>query len=51
MQLHGFCDASEHAYAAVTYLRMTDSTGLVHVALVTCKTKLAPIKCLTIPRL
>ena len=51
IQLHGFSDASQDAYAAVVYLRMTDSKGEVHVALVASKTKVAPIKRLTIPRL
>ena len=50
-QLHGFCDASEDAYAGVIYLRSTDSDGKVHVSLVIAKTKVAPIKRLTIPRL
>ena len=48
-ELHGFSDASELAYAAVVYLRMTDSTGNVQVMLVTSKTKFVPIKRLTIP--
>lgn len=43
-ELHGFCDASEQAYAAVVYLRMTDTDGNVQIALVTSKTKVAPIK-------
>ena len=51
VQLHGFCDASEQAYAGVIYLRMTDSDGNVEVSLVCSKTKVAPIKRLTIPRL
>ncbi len=50
MQLHGFADASEAAYAAVVYLRSDDSVG-VQTALVMAKTKVAPIKKLTIPRL
>ena len=50
-ELHGFCDASERAYAAVVYLRMIDADGNVQVTLVTSKTKVAPIKRLTIPRL
>ena len=50
-QLHGFCDASELAYAGVVYLRMTDSNENVHISLVAAKTKVAPIKRLTIPRL
>ena len=51
VQLHGFCDASENAYGAVIYLRSTDPIGGVHITLVTAKTKVAPIKRLTIPRL
>ena len=50
-ELHGFSDASEHAYAAVVYLRMTDTGGNTQVTLVTSKTKVAPIKKLTIPHL
>ena len=50
-QIHGFSDASELAYAAVVYLRQVDSTGTVHIALVAAKTKVAPIKRQSIPRL
>ena len=51
IQLHGFCDTSEVAYAGVVYLRTTDSKNNVHVSLVMAKTKVALIKWLTIPRL
>ena len=51
MELHGFSDASESAYAAVIYTRIIDSQGNVHVSLVMSKTKVAPIKRLSIPRL
>ena len=51
VQLHGFSDASEQAYVGVVYLRMVDSTGGVHTSLVMSKTKVAPIKRLTIPHL
>lgn len=51
VQLHGFSDASEVAYGGVVYLRLQDSRGRVHVSLVTSKTKVAPIKRQTIPRL
>ena len=50
-ELHGFCDASESAYAAVVYFRTTDTYGGVHVSVVIAKTRVAPIKRLTIPRL
>ena len=48
MQLHGFSDPSEEAYAGVVHLRMMDSTGNM---LFISKTKVAPIKRLSIPRL
>ena len=51
VQLHGFSDASEEAYSGVVYLCMVDSLQRVHTSLVTSKTKVAPIKRLTIPRL
>ena len=51
MQLHGFCDASKSAYAGVAYLRSVDQDGLIHVGLIMAKTKVAPIKRLTKPRL
>ena len=50
-QLHGFCDASEDAYSGVVYLRMEDTDGNTHVAIVASKTRVAPIKHLSIPRL
>ena len=51
LQLHGFCDASELAFAAVIYFRAEDSSGIVHTSLVMSKTRVAPLKRLTIPRL
>ena len=51
LQIHGFSDASEDAYAGVVYLRMVDSAGAVHTSLVVSKTKVSPIKRLSIPRL
>ena len=51
LQLHGFCDASEVAYSGVVYIRMKDQEGNIHVAMVVAKTKVAPIKRLSVPRL
>ncbi len=51
LQLHGFCDASENAYAGVVYLRGQDILGNTHISLVMAKTRVAPLKRLTIPRL
>ena len=50
-EIHGFSDASELAYAAVVYLRTTDTSNQTHMSLVMSKSKVAPIKRLTIPRL
>ena len=49
-QLYGFCDASLKAYAAVVYLVM--ETGRERVPRLVCaKTRVAPLKELTLPRL
>lgn len=50
-ELHGFCDASKIAYAAVVYLIIIDSDGNNHVSLVAAISKVAPIKQVSIPRL
>ena len=42
---------SEQEDAGVVYLHMTDSRGSIHTSLITSKTKVTPIKRLTIPRL
>ena len=51
IQLHGFSDAPERTYAAVVYIRSTYSDGQVDVRLVASKSRVAPIKKQTIPRL
>lgn len=51
IQLHGFSDTSECAYATVVYIRSTYSDGQVEVRLVASKSRVAPIKRQTIPRL
>ena len=51
VQLHGFSDASEKAYAAVVYIRSTYDHYPPLVTLVSAKTKVAPLKSLSIPRL
>ncbi|XP_075159384.1 uncharacterized protein LOC142232519 [Haematobia irritans] len=47
---HGFCDASEKAYAAALYIRIVDGDS-VSAHLVYSKTRVAPLKTLSIPRL
>ena len=51
LQLHHFSDASQSAYGTVTYLRIIDDKGQVHVSFLFSKSKLAPIKVMNIPRL
>lgn len=48
--LHGFCDASKEAYAAVIYL-VARSDSQVCVRFVVSKTRVVPRQELTIPRL
>ncbi|XP_058817898.1 uncharacterized protein LOC131681207 [Topomyia yanbarensis] len=50
LQLHIFVDASEQAFAACAYFRIVDRER-VRCCLVASKTKVAPLKPLSIPRL
>ena len=50
-QLHGFSDASMHAYAAVIYIRATSVNHPPTCTFVSAKTRVAPVKPLSIPRL
>ncbi|XP_055922749.1 uncharacterized protein LOC129953531, partial [Eupeodes corollae] len=50
-ELHAFCDASLDAYAAVVYCRSISVSGEITVSLVAAKSKVAPIKILSLPRL
>lgn len=51
LELHGFADSSKQAYGSCIYLRSTDLSGNVCCKLVCAKTRVAPLKTITIPRL
>ncbi|XP_045533952.1 uncharacterized protein LOC123721008 [Papilio machaon] len=50
-ELHIFSDASELAYAAVCYWRIIFSDGRVKLSLICSKSRVAPLKPISIPRL
>lgn len=50
VQLHLFCDASERAYATTAYFRV-EKEGRITTSFITAKTRVAPLKHVTIPRL
>ncbi|XP_011883970.1 PREDICTED: uncharacterized protein LOC105571108 [Vollenhovia emeryi] len=50
-EIHGFADASSVAYAAVVYLKTVSKSGKITISLLTAKSKVAPVKPLSIPRL
>jgi len=51
VELHHFCDASEHGYGAVSYLRSVNANGDIHCSFVLGKSRVTPLKSMTIPRL
>ncbi|XP_063618730.1 uncharacterized protein LOC134791611 [Cydia splendana] len=51
LELHGYADASALAYAAVIYSRVINEEGEIRVSLVTAKTKVSPIRKVSLPRL
>jgi len=51
IEVHGFADASTHAYAAVVYLKTFSVSGNITVSLLASKSKVVPVSPLTIPRL
>lgn len=51
LQLHGFADASTQAYGGGMYLRAIQPNGDISCRLIASKSRVAPIKTVTIPRL
>ncbi|GFW14619.1 uncharacterized protein TNCV_1560821 [Trichonephila clavipes] len=50
-ELHAFSDASEKAYGSSIYLKFISALGEVKVCLVTSKSRVLPLKQISIPRL
>ena len=50
-QVHGFSDASSRAYAAAVYIRIDEGDSRFSVSLLAAKTKVAPVKTISIPNL
>lgn len=51
VQLHGFCDSSQLAYGAAIYIRSTDREGNHYINLLCAKSRVAPLKVVSLPRL
>ncbi|KAL4103986.1 hypothetical protein QTP88_019299 [Uroleucon formosanum] len=51
IELHGFADASQEAYRACVYIRSVAASGSITVSLAVSKSRVAPLKPTTIPRL
>lgn len=51
IQLHGFCDASEKGYGACLYIRSDNGEGKCQASLLCSKSRVAPLKKISIPRM
>ena len=50
-QIHIYCDASQQAMCAVAYMRIVRDGGEPQVSFIASKTRVAPLKRMTVPRL
>ena len=50
-ELHHFADASESGYGSVSYIRQVNQKDVVHVTFVFGKSRVLPLKTITVPRL
>ncbi|XP_050298558.1 uncharacterized protein LOC126737624 [Anthonomus grandis grandis] len=51
LELHGFSDSSINAFGACVYVRTLDSLGNISVNLLSAKSRVAPLKAVSLPRL
>jgi hypothetical protein len=51
IQIHGFCDASERVDGACVYIRSRNANGNLHLQLLCSKSRVSPVKQVSIPRL
>ncbi|XP_046145647.1 uncharacterized protein LOC123988932 [Osmia bicornis bicornis] len=51
VQIHGFSDASSRAYAAAVYIRINEGDGRFRTSLLSAKSRVAPVKTVSIPNL
>lgn len=51
VNLYAFCDASERAYGACVYVQTMSDSKTIYTALLCAKSRVAPIKKITIPKL
>ena len=51
IQLHIFCDALLMGYRAAVYIRILNIDGIAHLSLVMGKSRVTPMKSVSVPRL